>query len=118
MRLYVNYRGLNKITIKNCYLLPLVNEILDQLSRAKIFIKLDLQDAYYRLCIKEGDKWKTAFKTRYSYFKYYMLPFRLANTPIIFQLYIYKALGGLVDRTCVIYLDNILIYLEDKDQYK
>jgi len=56
IRLYIDYRGLNKITIKNYYLLLLVSEILDRLFRAKIFIKLDLRDAYYRLCIKEGDK--------------------------------------------------------------
>jgi hypothetical protein len=58
--------------------------MLDRLSRAKIFIKLDLRDAYYRLRIKEGDKWKTAFKTQYGYFKYLVMPFRLANTPTIF----------------------------------
>jgi hypothetical protein len=84
IRLYIDYRGLNKVIIKNCYLLLLVSEMLDRLSRVKIFIKLDLQDAYYRLRIKEGDKWKTAFKTQYSYFKYLVMPFRLANTPIIF----------------------------------
>ena len=56
IRLYVDYRGLNKIIIKNRYLLPLVSKILDQLFRAKIFIKLDLRDAYYRLRIKEEDK--------------------------------------------------------------
>ena len=89
--------------------------MLDQLSKAKIFTKLDLQDIYYRLYIKEGDKWKTAFKTQYSYFKYCILPFRLANAPITFQSYIYRALGGLVDYIYIIYLDDILIYLEDKD---
>ena len=89
--------------------------MLDRLSRAKIFTKLDLRDAYYRLRIKEGNKWKIAFKTRYGHFKYYMLPFRLANTPIIFQSYIYRALGGLLNRIYIIYLDNILIYLEDED---
>ena len=56
IRLYIDYRGLNKIIIKNSYLLPLVSKILDRLSRVKIFIKLDLRDAYYRLRIKEGDK--------------------------------------------------------------
>jgi hypothetical protein len=63
IRLYVDYYGLNKITIKNRYLLPLVSKILDRLSRGKIFTKLDLRDDYYRLYIKEGDKWKIAFKT-------------------------------------------------------
>ena len=56
MRLYVDYRGLNKITIKNRYSIPLVGELLDRLSYAKIFTKLDLRDAYYRLRIKKGDK--------------------------------------------------------------
>jgi hypothetical protein len=56
IRLYIDYRGLNKVIIKNYYPLPLVSKMLDQLSRAKIFIKLDLQDAYYRLRIKEGDE--------------------------------------------------------------
>ena len=78
-------------------------------------MKLDLWDAYYRLRIKEGDEWKTAFKTRYGHFEYLVMPFGLANAPVIFQLYIYRALGGLVDRICVVYLDDILIYLEDKD---
>ena len=63
IRLYIDYRGLNKITIKNRYLLLLVSKMLDRLSRAKIFTKLDLQDAYYRLRIKEGNKQKIAFKT-------------------------------------------------------
>jgi len=58
--------------------------MLNRLFKAKIFIKLDLQDAYYRLYIKEGDKWKTTFKTQYGYFKYFMMPFGLTNTPITF----------------------------------
>ena len=118
MRLCVDYRGLNKITIKNRYPLPLVSEMLDRLSRAKIFTKLDLRDAYHRLRIKEGDEWKTAFKTRYGHFEYCVLPFGLANAPATFQSYIHRALGGLVDRTCVVYLDDILIYSEDEDQHE
>jgi hypothetical protein len=72
------------VTIKNRYLLLLVSKMLDQLSRAKIFTKLDLRDAYYRLRIKEGDEWKTAFKTQYGHFKYLVIPFGLANAPITF----------------------------------
>jgi hypothetical protein len=58
--------------------------MLDWLSRAKVFIKLDLRDAYHRLHIKKGDEWKTAFKTRYSHFKYLVMPFSLANAPATF----------------------------------
>ena len=117
IRLYVDYRRLNKITIKNQYLLPLVGELLNRLGYSKIFIKLDLRDAYYRLRIKKGDKQKTAFKTRYGHFKYLVLPFGLSNAPTTFQSYINKALGNLVDTIYVVYLDNILIYLKDKSKY-
>jgi hypothetical protein len=84
IRLCVDYRGLNKVTIKNRYSIPLVSEMLDRLLKAKLFTKLNLCDAYYRLCVKEGDKWKTAFKIRYRYFKYLVIPFSLANAPATF----------------------------------
>jgi hypothetical protein len=84
MRLCVNYRGLNKVTVKNRYLILLVSEMLDRLSKAKIYSKLNLRDTYYRLRIREGDEWKTAFKTRYSYYKYNVMPFRLTNALVLF----------------------------------
>jgi hypothetical protein len=84
IRLCVDYCGLNKVTIKNRYLIPLVSEMLNRLLKARVFTKLDLRDAYYRLRIKDGNKWKTAFKTRYGHFKYLVMPFRLANAPATF----------------------------------
>jgi hypothetical protein len=84
MRLCVDYRGLNKVTIKNRYPILLVSEMLDRLSKASIFTKLDLRDAYHRLRIREGDEWKTAFKTRYSHYEYIVILFRLSNTPATF----------------------------------
>ena len=116
-QLCVDYRGLNKVTIKNRYPIPLVGEMLDRLSKAKVFTKLDLRDAYHRLRIKEGDEWKTAFKTRYGHYEYLVMPFGLANAPATFQSYIHRALGGLLDRTCVVYLDDILIYSENEEDY-
>ena len=68
--LYVNYRGLNNLTIKNWYPLPLIGEALDRLSRAKQFTQLDLTSAYHQMRIKEGDEWKTAFRTWYGHFEY------------------------------------------------
>ena len=82
--LCVDYRRLNKIMIKNWYPLLLVGKLLDRLGHLKIFIKLDLYNMYYRLYIKKGDKWKTAFKTRYSYFEYLIMPFGLFNAPMTF----------------------------------
>jgi hypothetical protein len=117
-RLCVDYRGLNKVTIKNRYPLPLISELLDRLGHAKVFTKLDLRDAYHRLRIKEGDEWKTAFKTRYGLFEYMVMPFGLANAPATFQAYIHKALGHLVDSICIVYLDDILIYSKDEKEHE
>ncbi|TKA33188.1 hypothetical protein B0A50_00741 [Salinomyces thailandicus] len=117
LRLYIDYRGLNKITVKNRYPLPLISELMDRLSRASIYTKLDLRDAYYRLRIREGDEWKTAFRTRYGHYEYTVMPFGLANAPASFQSYIYKALGGLLDNICVVYLDDILIYSDNEEEH-
>jgi hypothetical protein len=111
LRLYVDYRDLNKITVKNRYSFPLIGKTLNRLNGAAVYTKLDLKKAYYRIRIKKGDEWKTIFKTRYDHFKYKMMSFGLANVSAIFQAYINKALAGLIDVSCVIYLDNIFIYL-------
>jgi len=80
----VDYRSLNDIITKNRYPLPLINEIIDRISSAIVFSKIDLKDIYYCICIREGDKWKIAFRIRYSYFKYLVIPFGLTNAPITF----------------------------------
>ena len=113
LRLCVDYRGLNAITIKNRHALPLISETLDRLVGAVVYTKLDMKDAYHRIRIKAGDEWKTAFRTRYGHFEYLVMPFGLANAPATFQAYISQALVGLVDTICVVYLDDILIYSSD-----
>lgn len=110
LRLCVDYRGLNQVTVKNRYPLPLISELLDRLNGAKVFSKLDLKDAYYRIRIREGDEWKTAFRTRYGHFEYLVMPFGLTNAPATFQAYINRALKGYVDDFCVVYLDDVLIF--------
>ena len=84
LRLYMDYRGLNKITIKNRYPLPLMGEILDRVNGARVFSKINLKDAYYRIRIRLGDEWKTAFRTRYGHYEYLVMPFRLTNAPAAF----------------------------------
>jgi len=110
LRLYVNYRALNKVTRKNRLALLLISEILDQLIGATHLLKVDLKDAYYHIPIAERDCWKTAFHTRYSHFEYLVMLIGLTNAPATFQAYINRALSGLVDSICVVYLDDILIY--------
>ena len=117
LKLYVNYRGLNSIIVKNRYPLLLITEIIDYIIRAKYFSKIDLKDAYYYLRIKAGDEWKTAFCTYYGYYKFIVIPIGLTNTPITFQAYINKALQGLVDDFYIIYLDDILVFSKTKEEY-
>jgi hypothetical protein len=118
MRLCVDYRGLNAITIKNRYPLPLISETLDRLAGAKIFTQLDLRDGYHHIRIRKGDEWKTAFRTRYGHFEYHVMPFGLANAPATFQAYINKALSDLLDTCCVVYLDDILIYSSSPEEHE
>ena len=115
LRLCVDYQGLNNITIKDRYPIPLVSEILDRLVHSKIFTKLDLRGAYNLLRIQEGDEWMTAFRTRYSLYEYNVMPFGLANAPATFQAYINKALAHLLDKTVIVYLDDLLIYSKDPE---
>ena len=84
LRLYVNYRGLNALTVKNRYPLPLINELLDRLNGSIVFSKIDLRNAYHRIRIREGDEWKIVFRTRYGHYEYLIMPFDLTNTPATF----------------------------------
>ena len=117
LRLCVDYHGLNAITIKNRYPLPLISELLDRLNGSVIFSKIDLRNAYHQIRIREGDEWKTAFRTRYGHFEYLIVPFGLTNAPATFQAYINNALRGLVDDFCVVYLDDILIFSKSKEEH-
>ena len=81
LRLYINYRKLNDIIIKNKYPFPLINETLRQIAGVKYFTRLNLYHAYYLIRIREGDKWKTVFRIKYNLFKYLVIPFGLTNTP-------------------------------------
>ena len=117
LRLCVDYRALNKVTIKNRHPLPLIGETLDRLSGAAVYTKFDLRDAYHRIPIAEKDIWKTAFRTRYGHFEYAVMPFGLTNAPATFQAYINEALGDLLDVICVAYLDDILIFSKTEEEH-
>ncbi len=95
------------MTIKNQYPLPLIDEILDRRSGARVFTKVDVKYAYYRLRIREDDEWKTALRTRYGRFEYRVMPFGLTNAPASFQFYIHGVLRPYLDITVIVYLDNV-----------
>jgi hypothetical protein len=94
-----------------------VGEILNCLSGAAVYTKLDLKEAYYRIRIKKRDEWKTVYRIRYGHFEYKMIFFGLVNISATFQAYINRALVGLIDVNYVAYFDNILIYLINRVEY-
>ena len=110
LRLCVDYRRLNDITVKNRYTLPLISELQDRFQGAKWFTKLDVKDAYTFVRIKEGDEWKTAFKTRYGLYEYLVMPYGLTNAPATFQALINDTLREYLDNFVVAYMDDIMIY--------
>ena len=114
----VDYRGLNAVTVKNWYSLPLISETLNRLSRAKIFTKLDIIAAFNRLCIWERDESLTVFCTCFKLFKYLVMPFSLCNGPASFQNYINDTLREYLDDFCTAYLDDILIYSDNEAEHE
>ena len=83
LRLVVDYCGLNKVTIKNRYALPLISSLLERINGARFFTKINLRGAYNLVRIRLGDEWKTTFRTRYGHFKYTVMSFSLTNVPTV-----------------------------------
>ncbi|KAF5239468.1 hypothetical protein FANTH_9943 [Fusarium anthophilum] len=114
----INYQPVNARTIKDRTPLPLITELKDQLQGKKIFTALDLKGAYNLIRIKEGDEWKTAFRTRFGLFKYVVMPFGLTNAPATFQRMINSVLQQYLDIFIVYYLDNILIFSNNEEEHR
>ncbi|KAF8749285.1 hypothetical protein RHS01_10208 [Rhizoctonia solani] len=112
-RLVVDYCCLNNRTKKNVYPLPCPDDLMAQLCGAKIFTKLDLRWGYNNVWVKEGDKWKTAFRTKYGLYESLVMTFGLTNAPAAFQHFMNKLFKDLLDVCVIIYLDDILIYSKD-----
>jgi hypothetical protein len=117
LRLCHDFRGLNAVTIKNRYPLPLISECLDWLGHSMVFSRLDLRGAYNLLRIKEGDEWKTAFRTKYGLFECLVMPFGLTNAPASFQHVMNDVLRDMLDVSVITYLDDILIFSEDRETH-
>ncbi|KAF8687099.1 hypothetical protein RHS03_09998, partial [Rhizoctonia solani] len=112
-QLVVDYRRLNNRTKKNVYPLPRPDNLMAQLRGAKVFTKLDLRWGYNNVRVKEGDKWKTAFRTKYGLYESLVMTFGLTNAPAAFQHFMNKLFKDLLDVCVIIYLDDILIYSKD-----
>ncbi|SYW81095.1 uncharacterized protein UHO2_07003 [Ustilago hordei] len=117
LRLCVDYRGLNKITVKNRAPLPLIEEQLFLLRKARIYTKLDLRAAYNLIQIAKGDEWKTAFGTQLGLYEYLVMPFGLANAPAHFQSFINDIFRDIIGIYVVVYLDDFLIFSDTEEAH-
>uniref|UniRef100_A0A673AT68 Gypsy retrotransposon integrase-like protein 1 n=1 Tax=Sphaeramia orbicularis TaxID=375764 RepID=A0A673AT68_9TELE len=114
LRPCIDYRGLNDITIRNRYPLPLMSSAFELLHGAKVFTKLDLRNAYHLVRIREGDEWKTAFNTPSGHYEYLVMPFGLTNAPAVFQALVNDVLRDMLNVFVFVYLDDILIFSSDE----
>lgn len=119
LRPVMDYRALNAVTVKNRYPIPRIADLIDSLSQASIFTKLDLRWGYNNVRIREGDEWKTAFVTRRGLFETTVMYFGCCNAPATFQNMMNNILGDLIRQGSVmVYLDNILIFGNDKKEHR
>ena len=110
LRPCIDYRGLNKITIKNKYPIPLISSAFSSLQKCHFFTKLDLRNTYHLIPIKEGDEWKTVFNTHRGHYEYLVMPFGLTKAPAVFQGLINDVLWDFLNKFLYMYLDDILIF--------
>ena len=104
MRLCVDYRQLNKVTIKNRYPLPRIDDLMDQLVGAKVFSKIDLRSGYHQIKVKDEDIQKTAFRTRYGHYEYSVMPFGVTNAPGVFMEYMNRTFHSYLDRSVYVHV--------------
>ena len=109
---------MNKVTIKNRYPLPRIDDLFDQLRGVWVYSKIDLHTGYHQLRVREANIPKTAFRTRYGHFKFTVMPFRLTNAPTAFMDLMYRVFQPYLDQFVVVFIDDILIYSKSEEEHE
>nr|GFC09232.1 putative reverse transcriptase domain, ribonuclease H-like domain, aspartic peptidase domain protein [Tanacetum cinerariifolium] len=114
----IDYRELKKLTVKNRYPLPRIDDLFDQLQGSSIYSKINLRSSYHKLRIREADIPKTAFRTRYGHYEFQVMPFRLTNAPAVFMDLMNRVCKPYLDKFVIVFIDDILIYSKDEKEHE
>ncbi|KAJ9542555.1 hypothetical protein OSB04_029061 [Centaurea solstitialis] len=117
-RMCIDYRELNKRTVKNRYPLPRIDDLFDQLQGASWFSKIDLRSGYHQMRVREADVEKTAFRTRYGHYEFVVMPFGLTNAPAAFMDLMNRVCSRMLDRSVIVFIDDILVYSKTKEEHE
>nr|GEW04257.1 putative reverse transcriptase domain-containing protein [Tanacetum cinerariifolium] len=117
-RMCIDYRELNKLTIKNRYPLPRIDDLFDQLQGSQYFSKINLRFGYRQLRVREEDIPKTAFRTRYGHFEFTVMPFGLTNAPAVFMDHMNRVCRPYLDKFIIVFIEDILIYSKSKEEHE
>ncbi|GKB79695.1 putative reverse transcriptase domain-containing protein, partial [Tanacetum coccineum] len=116
-RMCIDYRELNKLTVKNRYPLPRIDDLFDQLQGSSIYLKIDLRSGYYKLRVRDKYIPKTAFRTRYGHYEFQVMPFSLTNAPAVFMDLMNRVCKPYLDKFVIVFIDDILIYSRNENEH-